>query len=394
MLGGAGLDGDIRLRADATESWPAIPAMFRASTELPSPWEDMFGPLRTGKIDALVVVGQIGQSLDGRIATTTGQSHYINGPAGLAHLHRLRALVDAVVVGVGTALADDPQLTVRRVAGPDPARVVIDPSGRLAPTRATVRRGRRRAASSSSAQGAHCRVPRRRDARSARGRRAYRASGDHRRPRRNRIAPRAGRGRPRHALAFPCGGLSRPPARGRRADHSRRRPRQASRSTRSTASIRRCVRRRASIRSTAKCCSIAIFPLNGCWSDARRSRRDRRASTSGRKPDDCADARAIVDFRGGQIAEFVRRRGPAGQQIALNVDVSPTENPIRRALDHRVAQSFEARDRRLGRRRTQRRPESLVAALVPVDGPDHLGIEGVSGFERDSPVVGERRVEQ
>jgi riboflavin-specific deaminase-like protein len=82
-------------------------------------------------VDELVVVGQIGQSLDGRIATATGHSHYINGPEGLIHLHRLRALVDAVVIGVGTALADDPQLTVRRVSGPHPARVIIDPRGRL-----------------------------------------------------------------------------------------------------------------------------------------------------------------------------------------------------------------------------------------------------------------------
>lgn len=47
------------------------------------------------------------------------------------HLHRLRALVDAVVVGVGTVLADDPQLTVRHAEGPNPARVIIDPQGRL-----------------------------------------------------------------------------------------------------------------------------------------------------------------------------------------------------------------------------------------------------------------------
>jgi riboflavin-specific deaminase-like protein len=79
----------------------------------------------------MVVVGQLGQSLDGRVATQTGHSHYINGPAGLAHLHRLRALVDAVVIGIGTALADDPLLTVRRVSGPQPVRVVIDPAGRL-----------------------------------------------------------------------------------------------------------------------------------------------------------------------------------------------------------------------------------------------------------------------
>src|SRR5687767_13582103 len=116
----------------ARDGWNIVPEMFRAQTAaLPAPWEDIFGPLRTGRIDDLVVVAQIGQSLDGRVATTTGHSHYINGPAGLAHLHRLRALVDAVVIGVGTALADDPQLTVRRVSGPQPARVVIDPSGRL-----------------------------------------------------------------------------------------------------------------------------------------------------------------------------------------------------------------------------------------------------------------------
>jgi riboflavin-specific deaminase-like protein len=78
-----------------------------------------------------MVVGQIGQSLDGRIATQSGQSSYINGPEGIAHLHRLRAVVDAVVVGAGTVRADDPQLTVREVSGPSPVRVVIDPRGTL-----------------------------------------------------------------------------------------------------------------------------------------------------------------------------------------------------------------------------------------------------------------------
>ena len=98
---------------------------------MPTPWEAMFGPLRAGAIDDLVVVGQIGQSLDGRTATSTGHSHYINCAEGLDHLHRLRALVDVVVVGVGTVVADNPQMTVRRVVGPNPARVVIDPHGRL-----------------------------------------------------------------------------------------------------------------------------------------------------------------------------------------------------------------------------------------------------------------------
>jgi riboflavin-specific deaminase-like protein len=81
-----------------------------------------------------MVVAQLGQSLDGRIATLSGHSRWINGTHALDHLHALRACVDAVIVGVGTVVADDPQLTVRRVAGRHPARVVIDPSGRVPQT--------------------------------------------------------------------------------------------------------------------------------------------------------------------------------------------------------------------------------------------------------------------
>jgi diaminohydroxyphosphoribosylaminopyrimidine deaminase / 5-amino-6-(5-phosphoribosylamino)uracil reductase len=77
------------------------------------------------------VVGQLGQSLDGRIALPSGESRWINNHDALVHVHRIRAVVDAVVVGVGTAVADDPQLNVRHVAGRNPARVVIDPNGRL-----------------------------------------------------------------------------------------------------------------------------------------------------------------------------------------------------------------------------------------------------------------------
>jgi riboflavin-specific deaminase-like protein len=121
--------------ASPDASWALVPATFRCDFgSLPQPWEDIFGPLRRGSVDDLVLVGQCGQSIDARIATSTGHSHYINGEAGLAHLHRLRALVDAVVVGVGTAIADDPQLTVRRVAGPNPARVIVDPNGRVPST--------------------------------------------------------------------------------------------------------------------------------------------------------------------------------------------------------------------------------------------------------------------
>lgn len=80
---------------------------------------------------ARIVIAQLGQSLDGRIATASGDSCYINGPASRAHLHRLRALVDAVVIGVGTAIADQPALTVRHVSGSDPQPVVLDPRARL-----------------------------------------------------------------------------------------------------------------------------------------------------------------------------------------------------------------------------------------------------------------------
>src|SRR5690348_3619285 len=78
------------------DSWPAYVRAFREAdlTSGPTgPWQDIFAPLRTGIADDLVVVGQLGQSLDGRIATTSGHSKYINGPGGLDHLHRLRALV-------------------------------------------------------------------------------------------------------------------------------------------------------------------------------------------------------------------------------------------------------------------------------------------------------------
>jgi riboflavin-specific deaminase-like protein len=78
------------------------------------------------------VIAQLGQSLDGHVATRTGDSCFVNGPENLVHLHRLRALSDAVLVGAGTVAADDPQLTTRRVPGPNPVRVLLDPALRLA----------------------------------------------------------------------------------------------------------------------------------------------------------------------------------------------------------------------------------------------------------------------
>jgi riboflavin-specific deaminase-like protein len=91
----------------------------------------VYAPLIARMAAGPLTIAQVGQSLDGRIATESGHSHYINGEGGLDHLHRLRALADAVIVGAGTVILDDPRLTTRRVAGPDPVRVIVDPSGRV-----------------------------------------------------------------------------------------------------------------------------------------------------------------------------------------------------------------------------------------------------------------------
>ncbi|MDM0043262.1 RibD family protein [Variovorax dokdonensis] len=80
------------------------------------------------------VLGQLGQSLNGCIATHGGDANFVNGPEVLTHLHRLRALSDAVIVGAGTAALDNPQLTTRRVPGPNPVRVLLDPGLGLATT--------------------------------------------------------------------------------------------------------------------------------------------------------------------------------------------------------------------------------------------------------------------
>jgi riboflavin-specific deaminase-like protein len=94
---------------------------------------DLFQPLLDFRpAGAAWVIAQLGQSLDGCVATRTGDSSFINGPENLRHLHRLRALCDAVIVGAGTVAADNPRLTTRRVAGPHPTRVLLDPQLRLA----------------------------------------------------------------------------------------------------------------------------------------------------------------------------------------------------------------------------------------------------------------------
>ena len=76
---------------------------------------------------------KLATSLDGRIATASGESRWITGPAAREEVHRLRALHQAVLIGVETAIADDPELTVRLpgFVGFQPVRVVLDSRQRL-----------------------------------------------------------------------------------------------------------------------------------------------------------------------------------------------------------------------------------------------------------------------
>jgi diaminohydroxyphosphoribosylaminopyrimidine deaminase / 5-amino-6-(5-phosphoribosylamino)uracil reductase len=94
---------------------------------------DLYLPITGARPDQAITIGHLGQSLDGFIATPSGDSTHVTGSENILHLHRLRALCDAVVVGARTAEADNPRLTTRLVRGRNPLRVIIDPQCRLSP---------------------------------------------------------------------------------------------------------------------------------------------------------------------------------------------------------------------------------------------------------------------
>ena len=115
---------DVWLQVYASGTWESSTVLTDEALQL----LELFLPVQ---LQNNLVIAQIGQSLDGRSATATGHSHYVTGPADIRRLHRLRALVDAVVVGATTVAVDNPRLTVREVTGENPVRVILDPDGRL-----------------------------------------------------------------------------------------------------------------------------------------------------------------------------------------------------------------------------------------------------------------------
>lgn len=133
-----GREGPLALAADG--GWQCAGRLTPAAENV----FELYMPLVAARARATrtTVLALLGQSLDGRIATLSGHSHYVNCDAALLHLHRVRALADAVVVGAGTVALDDPQLTVRRCEGATRLRVVVDPDARAPADRRVFRDGK------------------------------------------------------------------------------------------------------------------------------------------------------------------------------------------------------------------------------------------------------------
>jgi 3,4-dihydroxy 2-butanone 4-phosphate synthase/GTP cyclohydrolase II len=112
--------GYLKVKADRMGHLLELPDVFSS--------DGMPVPLRR----PLVTV-HYAQTIDGRIAARTGDARWVSGERALLLAHELRASHDAIMVGIGTVLADDPRLTTRLVKGPSPVRVIVDSTLRLPP---------------------------------------------------------------------------------------------------------------------------------------------------------------------------------------------------------------------------------------------------------------------
>jgi diaminohydroxyphosphoribosylaminopyrimidine deaminase/5-amino-6-(5-phosphoribosylamino)uracil reductase len=113
----AGVEVSLRSRGAGGRRCAAMIAPFAAHITAGRPW----------------VVAKVAATLDGRVATRTGHARWVTGPKSRRLVHELRNRVDAVMVGAGTVLKDDPMLTVRGLArgARDPRRVILDGRGRV-----------------------------------------------------------------------------------------------------------------------------------------------------------------------------------------------------------------------------------------------------------------------
>jgi diaminohydroxyphosphoribosylaminopyrimidine deaminase/5-amino-6-(5-phosphoribosylamino)uracil reductase len=133
MAGDGHLRAVLRGDPDAVLAWRSGGGweLLLAADDPRRPLIDLYLPICSATGQRPITIGHVGQSLDGFIAMPSGESNWITGRQNILHMHRLRALCDAVVVGAGTVAADDPQLTTRLIPGPSPLRVVLDPGRRL-----------------------------------------------------------------------------------------------------------------------------------------------------------------------------------------------------------------------------------------------------------------------
>lgn len=119
---------------DAAIAWSPRDGWQLRTTPLADPLRalaELYLPLCKPLSEGHMVFAHLGQSIDSCVATASGDSCYVTGDENLRHLHRMRALSDAVLVGTETAACDNPRLTTRMVRGENPVRIILDRRRRL-----------------------------------------------------------------------------------------------------------------------------------------------------------------------------------------------------------------------------------------------------------------------